>query len=118
MKDLLHEILRRDRAAYETLYATISTPIKQDLATERAYWARYSGPVDAISDFFFDHFLKANNQPKGLRTYNEMISLLIAYYYKEGVLEVVTSPNEDAGSPEYWGVPVDRKSTRMNSRHS
>lgn len=86
MKDVLGEIARIDRNAYALLYERISPAIKKDLDTEYAYWARYRGVVDTISDFFYDHFLKANNQPKGLRTYNEMISLLIAYYHQQGIL--------------------------------
>lgn len=86
MKDVLHTISRIDRKVYADLYARISPEIKKDLDTEYYYWAYYRGPVDAISDFFYDHFLKANNQPKGLQTYNEMIGLLIAYYQKQGIL--------------------------------
>lgn len=86
MKDVMREIARSDRKIYADLYAGISPAIKKDMDVEYRYWSYYRGPVDAISDFFYDHFLKANNQPKGLRTYNEMISLLIAYYQKQGIL--------------------------------
>jgi len=86
MKDVLYEISRIDRTVYSELVTRISPEIREDIEIERRYWARYRGPVDAISDFFYDHFLKANNQPKGLRTYNEMIGLLIAHYQKQGIL--------------------------------
>lgn len=86
MKDVLREISRIDRKAYAGLYARLSPEIRKDLDIEYRYWSYYRGPVDAISDFLYDHFLKANNQPKGLRTYNEMISLLIAYYQQQGIL--------------------------------
>jgi hypothetical protein len=33
----------------------------------------------------YDSYLKMNNQPKGQRTYNEVITWLVAYYKKYGV---------------------------------
>ncbi|HYH55821.1 MAG TPA: DUF3810 family protein, partial [Anseongella sp.] len=67
-------------------YTGISPQVKNDLDTEYYYWSYFRGPLDAVSSLLYDNFLKANNQPKGLRTYNEMISLLMAYYKEAGIL--------------------------------
>ncbi|RYZ93111.1 MAG: DUF3810 family protein, partial [Sphingobacteriaceae bacterium] len=45
-----------------------------------AYWQYYEGRLEVISSIFYDKFLKANNQPQGLLTYNQMITLVMAWY--------------------------------------
>ena len=34
--------------------------------------------------FFYDRFLKANNQAEGVQTYNRVVALLVAYRKKFG----------------------------------
>lgn len=86
MEELMNEIARMDWEVYRKLYTSISPQVRDDLDVEYYYWSYFRGPVDVLSDIFYDNFLKANNQPKGLRTYNEMISLLVAYYKTQGIL--------------------------------
>jgi hypothetical protein len=41
--------------------------------------------VEPYISKFYDQFLKLNRQPKGTRTYNEVVAWLIAYQKKYGV---------------------------------
>jgi hypothetical protein len=54
--------------------------LRQDFVTERAYWMAYQSKAEVITSIFYDHFLKVNNQPQGLATYNRMILLVMAKY--------------------------------------
>lgn len=78
VSEFMYSLGRRDTVAYKALKATISKEARQDYVTERNYWLSYENKLNAISSFFYDNFLKANNQPQGLETYNRMVLLVMA----------------------------------------
>ncbi|NCD68686.1 DUF3810 domain-containing protein [Mucilaginibacter agri] len=87
--EFLHYLYRRDTTAHHQLKALLNASVKQDLKTDSAYWEGYAGQIGLISGRFYDNFLKANNQPAGLRTYNRMIRLTMAWY-RSGVRKTVS----------------------------
>lgn len=80
MDEFMHQVYRRDTVLFHQLKSKISAPVKNDIKAERQYWEHYQNQIGYISSLFYDQFLKANNQPEGLRTYNRMINLTVAYY--------------------------------------
>lgn len=80
--EFMRYLHRRDTTAHHMLRARISPLVFQDFKTDSAYWTKYQGGAEVVSGIFFDKFLKANNQPHGLRTYNRMIILTMSYYRK------------------------------------
>lgn len=78
--EFMHTLRRRDTVAHKELKAMISKQVHQDFVAERAYWMAYENQLSWISSIFYDNFLKANNQPRGLATYNRMVLLVMAKY--------------------------------------
>lgn len=70
----------RDTLVYKELKKCISPQVRHDMIRERMYWFSFHGKAGIISGMMYDDFLKANNQPRGLRTYDEMVVLLMAWY--------------------------------------
>lgn len=64
---LLHPVVQRDRRVY------------------RKYLLGLENKVAPFMLKMYDGYLRMNNQPKGYRTYNEVVTWLIAYYKKYGV---------------------------------
>jgi hypothetical protein len=58
---------------------------KKDQEEARDFYRKYRNPIEPIITWGYSHFLRANNQPAGKRTYNEGVAWLIAYYKKFGV---------------------------------
>ncbi len=83
--EFLRYIRRRDTVMHHQLKALLNPGVRQDLKTDSTYWINYAGQIGLISGKFYDSFLKANNQPAGLRTYNRMIRLTMAWYLKKSV---------------------------------
>lgn len=80
--EFLHAISRRDTVMFKELKTRISKPVLADFKTDRLYWKSFEGKAGTLSGIFYDHFLKANNQPHGIKTYNRMIRLCMAWYRK------------------------------------
>ena len=76
----MHALRRRDTLTYKELKKCISPRVRHDFFTERMYWFSFHGKAGMMSGILYDDFLRANNQPKGMQTYNQMILLLMAWY--------------------------------------
>ncbi|PAW93265.1 hypothetical protein CKK33_07035 [Mucilaginibacter sp. MD40] len=85
VSEFLRTVRYTDTIAFKELKKRLSPRVIADLKAERAYWLSYQTQLNAISSVFYDNFLKANNQPQGLETYNRMVLLVMAMYKKEGV---------------------------------
>ncbi|MVN89703.1 DUF3810 domain-containing protein [Mucilaginibacter aquatilis] len=86
MQEFMHNIYRRDSVGFKQLKVRLSPSVKQDLKADNRYWDKYESKLNAISGLFYDNFLKLNNQPEGIHTYNRMIILTMAYLKKEDML--------------------------------
>ena len=80
--ELMHALRYRDTIANNELKPCLSSAVRNDFKTERKYWISYQSRAGALSSIFYDKFLKANNQPHGLGTYNRMVLLVMALYKK------------------------------------
>jgi len=78
------ELFYRDSAAAKENYQLLDTLVKTDLEELRQYWRKSDNVIEPIIKIFYDHYLKANQQTKGIKSYNEVVGWLIAYYKKYG----------------------------------
>ena len=76
----VNEIARRDIDTYRELLTTINPGILKSYKEMRDFWRSYENPFEVISKLFWDQFLKANNQSKGIKSYSYMVALIINYY--------------------------------------
>jgi hypothetical protein len=80
VEEFMFDLYFRDSLANKKLKPLISPAVHNDYKVEHAYWRSYESRINAVSSIFYDHFLKANNQPQGLKTYNNMVLLVMAKY--------------------------------------
>lgn len=80
------ELFVRDSAAARANYRALDTLVKRDMHIYREFLLATRNPVEPVIRLFYGEYLKANNQPKGLETYNEVVAWLIAYQKKYGKL--------------------------------
>lgn len=73
----------RDSLARKELKKRLSPAVLNDFKEEHLYWLSYQNKLNVITGIFYDNFLKANNQPEGIDTYNRMVLLVMALYKKQ-----------------------------------
>lgn len=86
VQEFMFALRLQDSTARRELKKNISPAVLSDFNTERAYWLAYQGKLGVLSSLFYDNFLKANNQPQGLNTYNQMVRLVMGWYKKNGLV--------------------------------
>lgn len=82
LDECMRTLRHRDTSANNELKTRLSKTVRNDFRAEHAYWLSFRSRAGILSSIFYDDFLKANNQPRGLNTYNQMVLLLIAWYKK------------------------------------
>ncbi len=83
LRYLINEIARRDIKKYEELLTTINPGILKSYKEMRDFWKSYENPFEDFSKLFWDSFLKANNQSRGIMSYDYMVALVVNYYEDE-----------------------------------
>ncbi len=78
------ELYLRDSTLLRPLRERLNPGIKEDFAVLRAYLKKYKNPFEPYIRGLYGRYLKANGQPQGLKTYDEVTAWIIAYYKKYG----------------------------------
>lgn len=68
--------------AWRRLNALYSPLTRKDMAVYDIYWQKYTGSIEQLSESVNNAYLKANHQNSGIKSYGQIVELLIAYYHK------------------------------------
>lgn len=80
---LNNALYRSNYDVWESIYTSLDRAVIIDIQKRNAFWDQYEGPVQEVTDQSNDIYLKANQQASGIRSYSEVVNLIIAYYQKE-----------------------------------
>lgn len=84
-KYAMGEVFKRDTTKGMFFVKSQHPQLAKDQRENRIFYRRYRNPLGQMVMQGYGEFLKANNQPSGLNSYNEVVAWLIAYYKKYGV---------------------------------
>jgi hypothetical protein len=76
----VNELSYRDEGKYIETLETIHPGILASYKEMRDFWNHYNNPLEELSKSWYNLFLKANNQPKGIKTYSYMVALMVHYF--------------------------------------
>jgi hypothetical protein len=77
-----------DSVAAKKLDAQLPPGVKADYRELREFVKKYRNPIEVVIDHLYGQYLKANNQPGGKLSYNEVVAWLVAYYKKYGAAAI------------------------------
>lgn len=78
-------LYRQDSVLAKQMNERLPLGVKKDYKELREFYRKHRNPVEVVIDKLYGQYLKANNQPSGKLSYNEVIAWLIAYYKKYGI---------------------------------
>ncbi len=80
LKYCLANLERFGEGKSEEFLPLINPGILKNFQETRDFWDNYQTPIDTFFHFFYDKFLKANQQKDGLESYNKFVGLMMGYY--------------------------------------
>lgn len=66
---------------YKELYQKLSIGPKNDLRAMYKFWAEYQGKLSQASEAINNSYLRANRVRLGIKNYNQVVDLIISYYF-------------------------------------
>ena len=57
----------------------INTGVLKNFEQSELFWEQHNTPINAFFEWFYDKFLKANQQKDGMEGYSKFIGLVIGY---------------------------------------
>jgi len=81
----LNELYSRDQKQYEDIVKTINKGILKNYKEANNFWRKYQNPLEPVFKTSYNSFLKANNQTKGIDSYNYVVGLLVNYFEKNNL---------------------------------
>jgi hypothetical protein len=78
------ELYARDSNLVKPFRECLRPGIRNDFKELQQFQKKYRNPLEPIITRLYGGYLRANRQPQGMKTYNEVIAWLIAYYKKNG----------------------------------
>ena len=76
----------RDSTMAKSYAARLPQITKQDVRELRAFFKKYENPFEPVIRKLYGQYLKANEQPQGILSYDEVLGWVIAYYRKYGTI--------------------------------
>lgn len=77
-------LAEKDSSLARSLQRQLPAIAKQDLRDLRDFYKKYENPFEPIIRRLYGQYLKANEQPQGILSYDEVIAWVIAYWRKYG----------------------------------
>lgn len=74
---------RNDSVAAKNNFKALSPIAIKDLKSYRAFVKKYQGPIDEFTTWFYTKFLRLNNQPEGMYSYNRGMVYVMRYLNKK-----------------------------------
>lgn len=76
----MNALYRADYEAWKEVRVMLTEESDPDLDANNAFWDSYEGTISETADRINDTYLKANGQADGVRSYNRMVDLIVAYF--------------------------------------
>lgn len=80
----MRELYKRDTLRVKEFKKQLHPNVKEDYEAIRRFYLKYENPFEPFIRKLYGHYLKANAQPEGLRSYNEVVAMLVAHSKKYG----------------------------------
>lgn len=76
----MNALYRADPERWASVRTGLNPDAEPDLEANNAFWDRYDGPVRETAEQINDTYLKVNGQADGVKSYDRMVDLIVAYY--------------------------------------
>lgn len=80
----LQAFMQKDSMLIKDYQGRLSPDVKADFKEMAAFFQRHRNPIEPVIRSGYGFYLKNNNQPLGIRSYDAVTAFLIAYYKKFG----------------------------------
>lgn len=83
LKYCIGEVYVTDPCEAENIIGMLNLGIRKNYQEVQQFWEAHENPFEPFFKIFYGGYLKANNQPQGIKSYNYVVALLVNYFEGE-----------------------------------
>ncbi len=76
----MNALYRADYESWAQVRAGLDPSVEADLTANNEFWDSYEGAISETADKINDTYLKANGQADGVKSYDRMVDLIVAWF--------------------------------------
>ena len=76
----MNALYRADYESWAEVRVTLDAAVQPDLTANNEFWDSYEGAISETADKINDTYLKANGQADGVKSYDRMVDLIVAWF--------------------------------------
>ena len=80
LRYLINEIRKADKKESQKIIRKINKGVLKNISDAEKKINKYSNPFEPYIKQIYGFYLKANNQKDGIKSYNQVVGLLVGYY--------------------------------------
>jgi hypothetical protein len=80
LHNCLYNIEMKDKTQINHFKSKINPGIVANYKESKLFWEHYETPIATGFDYFYDHFLKMNQQKEGIESYSKYVDLMVNFY--------------------------------------
>jgi len=80
LRYLLNEVRKQDKKESQKIIQKINKGVLKNISNAEKKINKYSNPFEPYIKEIYGFYLKANNQKDGIKSYNQVVGLLVGYY--------------------------------------
>lgn len=82
----LREMQIRDSLQAKEIRMHLQPQVRADFVELKEFYRKYDNLIEPVIRILYSHYLRANDQPQGMKTYNQVVAMLVAYYRRYGTI--------------------------------
>ena len=76
----MNALYRTDRETWQEVRGLLDERAETDVAANSEFWSSYEGVISETADRVNDTYLRVNGQADGVKSYDRMVDLIVAYF--------------------------------------
>ena len=76
----MNALYRTDRETWQEVRGLLDERAETDVAANSEFWSSYEGVISETADRVNDTYLRVNGQAEGVKSYDRMVDLIVAYF--------------------------------------
>ena len=81
----LRDLRIKDKEAWDKIRVQLNPGVKANFQEVNDFWKQYENPLEPVFKSVFNTFLKVNRQKKGIKSYNQVVSLIVNYHLQNPI---------------------------------
>ena len=86
LKYCYNDLYNKNKTKAQEIFSKLNLGIIKNFKEDTSYWKNYKNPIEPYIKKVYGAFLRNKGQPKGLKTYNQLVKYVVSYFEPKKII--------------------------------